>query len=140
MVVPNSCMWRRGDHGVLGDERVAVGRVELHRAPGAEVEVGQCAGPLEVGARRRAVDEHDDLGVAGLDGGDGVLEHELPRRAADAGAVGPRRPQAEVLGDLDRREQRPCRVEPKPSTSSLVSPASAMARLAAWWCRSERAT
>ena len=79
--------------------------VELHRAARAEREVGAAAAGLEIGPRGRSVHEHDHLGLAFGDRGGRVTDHELPRAAADAGAVGPRRPETEVLGHLDRREQ-----------------------------------
>ena len=94
-----------GGHGVLGDQRVPERRVELHRAPAPEREVGAPVAAFQVGTRRRAVREHDDFGVAFRDRSGGVLDHELPGGAADAGAVDPRRPETQVLGDLDRCEQ-----------------------------------
>ena len=92
-------------HRVLRDQRVPERRVELHRAAPAEREVGAAAAGLQVGAGGRAVHEHDDFDVAGHDRRGRVLDHELPRGAADAGAVDPGGAQAEVLADLDRGEQ-----------------------------------
>ena len=92
-----------GGHRVLRDQRVPERRVELHRAAAAEREVRAAPAGLQVGARRRSVHEHDDFDVAGHDRGGRVLDHELPRGAAHAGAVDPGGPQAEVLADLDRR-------------------------------------
>ena len=95
----------RRRHRVLRDQRVAVGRVELRRAASAEAQVGGTPARLEVGARRRSVHDEHGLGMAREDRLDRVLGHELPRRAADAGALTPVRAQPEVLADLDRREQ-----------------------------------
>ncbi len=78
--------------------------VELDRTAAAEAEVRGAAPGLEIGARGGAVREHDDLHVTGQDRGGGVLDHELPRGAADTRAVDPGGPQAQVLADLDRGE------------------------------------
>ena len=60
---------------------------------------------LEVGAAGGPVDEHDDVGVPGLDRGDGVFCEHDPRTAAHAGAIDPRGSEPEVLADLDRRHE-----------------------------------
>ena len=78
--------------------------VELDRAAAAEPEVRGAAPRFQIGAGGGAVREHDRLGVPGEDRGGCVLDHELPRGAADARAVDPGRPQPQVLADLDRGE------------------------------------
>ena len=105
MVVPNSYMWRCA----------AIAYFEISVCPNG---ASNCTGPRapneRFALRRRALRSARVVEpytrtttstwpawIAAV----GVLDHELPRRAADAGAVDPRRPQPEVLGDLDRREQ-----------------------------------
>ena len=92
-------------HRVLRDERVPERHVELDGPARAERQVRAPPPRFEVGPCGRPVHEHDRLDVPGEDRRGGVLDHELPRRPADARTVGPRRTQPEVLGDLDRREQ-----------------------------------
>ncbi len=95
-----------GRHGVLSDEGVAEGGVELDGAPVAEEEVGGAELALEICPRRRAVREQDGVDLALGDGGHGVLEEHLPARSAHAGRVdvvdviG----HAEVFGQLDGGE------------------------------------
>ena len=68
-----------------------------------EEEVGRALAPLQVGPRRRPVAEDDGVDLTLGDGGHGVLEEDLPARAAHAGGVdvvdvgG----QSQVLGQLD---------------------------------------
>ncbi len=78
--------------------------VELDRAPTAEAEVRGAAPGFEVGAGGRSVREHDHFHVTREDGRGRVLDHELPRGAADARSVDPRGAQAQVLADLDGGE------------------------------------
>ncbi len=101
-----------GHHGVMGADGVPEGRRELDRAPCPEGEVRHPELLLQVRSLRRAVGEHHHLDQTLGDGGDGVLDHELPDAAAVPRRVDPVGPQAEILGQLDRRERAGQRHEP----------------------------
>ena len=92
-------------HGVLGDERVPERRVELRRAARAEAQVRAAETLLQVGAGGRPVGQRQDVDEPGGDRRVGVLEHDLPRAATDAGGVDPAGPDPHELADLDRCER-----------------------------------
>src|SRR3990172_5735632 len=79
-----------------------VGHLELGGGePGVEAGTAG-AGPVAVGVAGLAVSDEGDLDQAGLDGGGGVLDVDDEGGAADGGAVGVLRLDAEVLRDLER--------------------------------------
>ncbi len=94
-----------GHHGVVRPHRVAERRRELDGTPRPEGEVRHAELLLEISPLRRPVGEHDDLDQALRDGGRGVLDHELPDTPAVAGGVDPVRPDAQILGQLDRGQR-----------------------------------
>ena len=112
-----------GRHRVLGDQRRAVGRLELHCAAGAHRGRRRAHSTLDVGARGRSVRQQRDVDLADRDGRGGVPRHDLPRRPADVGRIDP----ASAAGP-DTRSPRPAAAASRARRNPRCRPWSARRR------------
>src|SRR5690606_11032872 len=117
-------------HRVLGDQGAPVRRLPLLWATGAPTEVGDPQPAADVGARRRAVAQQDDIGVPSAMASAAwaaITSQAAPPTAVESIQRG-RRPRYSAAS-IGGRAHRP--VDPNPSTSSGRSPGAASAPLLA---------